>query len=164
MFTCHAAILFAISLPVLPQSTKAELLGSIRDQSGLPVPAAGVELTNALTGMAAAATTGSGGEYQFLALPGGEYRLAVSKDGFAPVTREGIRLRVGDRVELDFELQLGDARQTIEVTAAAPLFAGEKELRNLLQALINDGTICLSGILVKPSAPVKTAGKRGPLG
>ena len=65
--------------------------------------------------------TGDDGTYRFLALPPGEYRVAVSKEGLAPLKRDGIRLRVGDRLELDLDLHLGDTSQTLEVTADAPL-------------------------------------------
>jgi len=65
-------------------------------------------------------TSDEGGAYQFLALPAGSYRLAVSKDGFAALKRDGIILRVGDRLEVNLD-RAGDASQIVEVTAAAPL-------------------------------------------
>lgn len=120
-FNRIAFFLFLSALPALAQSTKAELLGLIRDPAGLPVREAAIELTNTGTGLTAKTNTGDEGAYQFLALPAGEYRLAVSKDGFTQVKREGIVLRVGDRTSLDFDLQIGNASQTVEITAFPPL-------------------------------------------
>ncbi len=121
-----ACFLLLSALPALSQSTKAELLGLIRDPAGLPVRDAAVEVTNAQTGLAAQTASTEEGTYQFLALPAGEYQLAVSKSGFTPVKREGILLRIGDRTSLDFDLPVGDASQTLEVTAAPPLLQASR--------------------------------------
>lgn len=108
--------------PPLPaQSTKAELLGTVHDPAKLAVSNAEVRLTNVLTGIHSTSQTGVDGQYQFLALPAGEYRLSIVRDGFAPLTRDGIVLRVGDRTAIDLDLKLGDASQSVQVTAAAPL-------------------------------------------
>ncbi len=82
---------------------------------------AAVNLTNLETGVAFSTVTRDDGAYQFFALPSGDYRLSAAKDGFALLKREGIILRVGDRRSLDIDLKLGDASQTVEVTAAPPL-------------------------------------------
>jgi hypothetical protein len=103
------------------QATKAELLGVVRDPSGRPVPSVVVELRNNGMGLATVGLSAGDGGYQFLALPTGVYRLTAVKDGFPPLVRDGISLRVGDRVELNLELRLGDSSQVVEVTAAAPL-------------------------------------------
>jgi len=115
-------LLLVCSVPSgFAQSTKADLLGVIRDPAGLPVAAAEVELRNPATGLLFSQATGLDGGYQFLALPAGEYQLAITKLRFAPLKREKILLRVGDRLVLDVDLRLGDASQTVEVTAAPPL-------------------------------------------
>ncbi|MBI2689712.1 MAG: TonB-dependent receptor [Acidobacteria bacterium] len=98
----------------------------VRDPSGLPVQSSNVVLTNWRTGLPANAVTTEDGAYQFLALPPGEYRLTVTKDGFAPLRRDGILLRVGDRVSVDLQLKVGDAGQSVEVTAAPPLLQSGK--------------------------------------
>lgn len=118
---CSAAAFLLLALPLHAQSIRAELVGVVRDPSGLAAKAARVEVTNSETGLTAVADTGGEGAYQFLALPAGNYRLAVGKEGFAPLKREGIDLRVGDRVTLDLDLNLGDASEVVEVTAAPPL-------------------------------------------
>ncbi len=118
------ALLFVSS--AVAQATKAELLGVIRDPSNLPVRGAQLVLTNPATGLAANASTNDEGAYQFLALPAGDYLLKVSKEGFAALNRDGLTLRVGDRLALDLALQLGDAGQAVEVTAAPPLLQSSR--------------------------------------
>ncbi len=115
-----AGLLFLPPL-VIAQSTKAELFGVLRDSSRLPLSAALVELTNSATGLTASATTSQAGNFQFLALPAGPYKLKVSKAQFAPLIKDGITLRVGDHIELALALTLGDTNQVVEVNAAPPL-------------------------------------------
>ena len=116
----------ALALSVDAQSTKSELLGVVRDPGGLPVRSASVTLKNIATGVDVSTSTGGDGSYQFLAAPSGDYRLTVSKEGFALLRRDGIAVRVGDRLTLDLVLNLGPANQTVSVTAAAPLLQSSR--------------------------------------
>ncbi|MBS1828916.1 MAG: TonB-dependent receptor [Acidobacteria bacterium] len=125
MYKCLFGLLL-MATPLKGQSTKAELLGTVRDASGLAVQSAQVTLSNLSTGVTSTASTSETGAYQFLALPAGEYRIALSKDGFAPLTRDGVVLRIGDRTTMDLELKVGDASQSIQVTAAAPLLQSSR--------------------------------------
>lgn len=119
-------MLMLSALHLQAQSTKAELLGTVRDPGGLAVQAAAVKLTNLLTGWTASSHSSEDGGFLFLAVPAGEYRLDVSKHGFAALTRNGIVLRVGDRISIDLTLQVGDASQSVQVTANAPLLQSSR--------------------------------------
>ena len=113
--------------PRLPaQSTKAELFGTVHDPAKLAVGNAQVRLTNERTGIVATSPTEANGQYQFLALPAGEYRLTVNHDGFAPLTRDSIALRIGDRIAIDLQLKVGDAAQSVQVSAAPPLLQSDR--------------------------------------
>ncbi|MCC7496580.1 MAG: TonB-dependent receptor [Bryobacterales bacterium] len=121
---------FGILMVLVPQlraqSTKAELFGVIRDPAGLPASGTSVKLVNTGTGFTRCAQAGSDGVYRFLALPPGAYRLSADHFGFAPLVREGITLRVGERLALDMALAIGGSSQQIEVTAAAPLLQASR--------------------------------------
>ncbi|MCZ2156645.1 MAG: carboxypeptidase regulatory-like domain-containing protein [Bryobacterales bacterium] len=103
------------------QSTKAELFGIVRDPGSLPVNGATVDLVNTGTDAKLSVASDANGNYHFFALPAGTYSIAVAKEGFAKLRRDGIVLRVGDQISIDLELRVGDITQSIEVTAAAPL-------------------------------------------
>jgi hypothetical protein len=107
-----------ISVLIHGQATKCELLVRVLDPAGLPVHGAVVAVSHAGTGWSART---EGEDVPFLALPAGEYRVSVSARGFAPVEREGVVLRVGDRVSLDVSLRLSEDRQAVEVTGEPPL-------------------------------------------
>ena len=103
------------------QSTKAELFGVIRDPSGLPISGTVVDLRNADTQAKQSLDSDVSGSFHFSALSAGNYEVTAAKPGFATLHRLGILLSVGDRVNLDLELTIGNTAESIEVTAAAPL-------------------------------------------
>lgn len=115
------ALFLLTALPLIGQASKAELYGIVRDPAGLAISGAKLEAVRIETGLATTATTDSEGRYQFLALPAGDYRLSVEKASFAPLRRDGIVLRVGDRMAIDLQLQVGDAGTAMNVTSAPPL-------------------------------------------
>ncbi|MCX6607828.1 MAG: TonB-dependent receptor [Acidobacteria bacterium] len=119
-------VVLLLAPPLPAQSTKAELFGTVQDPAKLAVANAQVHLTNTRTGFVATSPTDANGQYQFLALPSGEYRINITHDGFAPLTRDGIALRIGDRVAMDLQLTLGDAAQSVQVSAAPPLLQSNR--------------------------------------
>ncbi len=99
----------------------AELFGAIVDPSGLAVPQAKIEAEDQATMVRYSAVSDARGEYHILGLPAGQYTLTVEQPGFHTFHQSGITLRLGDRINLDVKLDLGQPSQTIDVTAAAPL-------------------------------------------
>ncbi|MCX6593537.1 MAG: TonB-dependent receptor [Acidobacteria bacterium] len=116
-------LLLAISLSqnLHAQAAKAELLGTVRDAAGLEVAGAAASATNLATGFRQSVTTGSDGRYHLFGLLPGRYDIQIAASGFAPFTRPGIVLALGDRHTLDVTLAVGDVQQTVAVTAQAPL-------------------------------------------
>lgn len=102
------------------------MFGVIRDPGGLPVGSATVDLVNVATEGRSSVRTDLEGAYNFFALPAGTYRIEVAKEGFSALRRDGLVLRVGDRLGLDLDLKIGDISQTVEVTAAAPLLQSSR--------------------------------------
>jgi hypothetical protein len=103
------------------QSTKAELFGIVSDPSGLAVANARVELTQVPTQVTVITETDAEGSYHVFALGAGEYQISITKPGFKVLRRDGVMLRVGERLALDLALQVGDVSESMVVTAAAPL-------------------------------------------
>jgi hypothetical protein len=115
------ATLIAISLSCFGQAGKAELFGAIQDPQGLATAAAKVTCEEQATGVRYNVMTGERGEYHLLGMAAGEYVLTVEKPGFRPYRQEGIALRIGDQIRLNVKLELGQASQSVEVTARASL-------------------------------------------
>lgn len=103
------------------QTGSGQLLGSVSDTTGRPVPGVSLRLENRSTGYKAEALSGDDGRWSFQAVSPGTYSLTAAKSGFRPLIREHFRISVADRIGLDLTLTVGDISQELLVTADAPL-------------------------------------------
>lgn len=95
--------------------TSGTIVGTVTDSSGAVVSGASVQLTNTGTGAVVERTTNSMGEYNFVALPPGQYRIRGSHPGFSPVVVSGITLEVNQTSRYDLKLPVGATQQTVTV-------------------------------------------------
>ncbi len=100
------ALLTSSPGPVEAQGvTTAAVAGRVIDAAGAPVVGARVQLRQVGTGALAEALTGEEGRFYLTNLrPGGPYTLSVSRIGYQTVTREGLTLRIGQRLDVEVEL------------------------------------------------------------
>ena len=106
---------------VLAQSSSTSLRGTVTDPSGSAVVGANVTLANPESKTERTATTGTQGEYQFLLLSPGTYRLKVSAAGFAGYEQTGLQLLVSTPATANVQLKLGQTTESIKVTIEAPV-------------------------------------------
>ncbi|HMF75855.1 MAG TPA: carboxypeptidase-like regulatory domain-containing protein [Bryobacteraceae bacterium] len=107
------------------QTFYGSIVGSATDPSGSSVPGAEVTLVNTATADRRTTQTNSDGNFDFVNLVPGHYRLDVQKTGFKHVTHEDIEVQVQATVRADAGMQLGDVTQTVEVSAQAALLQTE---------------------------------------
>jgi hypothetical protein len=98
------------------QST-ALLRGTVSDPQGALIPSAAVTLSNSSTGFIRTTITNPQGEYQFLQVAPGTYKLVVEKVGFTLATRTDVQLMVNTPATLDLRLELGRTAETVNVSA-----------------------------------------------
>ncbi len=103
------------------QESRATLLGTVTDQSGAVVPGVEVAVVNANTNVRVTLITSQSGYYEATFLIPGRYRLEGVLAGFKRYVREDIELRTGERVTLDFKLELGQPNEQVTVVATAPM-------------------------------------------
>ncbi|HEU4837156.1 MAG TPA: carboxypeptidase-like regulatory domain-containing protein, partial [Pyrinomonadaceae bacterium] len=103
------------------QEFRGSLTGKISDPNGAVVPGSKVEIRNIETGIVTSATTGEDGAYSFSLLPPGKYSLTVTKDNFNTAVREGIQVRVADRLTLDVQLEIGVTAMVTTVASGLTL-------------------------------------------
>lgn len=103
------------------QVAGATLSGTVTDPSGGAVPDARVTILNKATGVTRDATAGSGGFYSVPNLLPGVYDITVTASGFSASKQSDVTLTVGAQQVLNVSLKIGEATQTVDVTAAAPL-------------------------------------------
>jgi hypothetical protein len=120
--SCVIALL-ASSTTVAGQTARsASIAGAILDESGGVLPGVAVTLTSpALQVRELNRVSDERGEYQFVDLPPGTYRLTYELEGFSTLAREDIRLTTGFAARVDVSLKVGALAQTLTVTGQSPL-------------------------------------------
>jgi hypothetical protein len=110
---------------VYAQIGAGALVGEVRDEAGLPLPGATVELCQEATNRTRNVITAREGTFRFPNLLPGDYRLIATLDGFRTLDRHPIRVATGETIRVDLELSVGDVHETVTVTAEAPLLRAE---------------------------------------
>ena len=122
--TFPAAAVLALAL-ALPAASAAQSLASVQgfvsDDTGASLPGVTIELVDLERGLRRTAITSQGGFFALRAVPGGLYDLVASLAGFRTSRREGVRLLVGQSLEVDLRLGLAALEETVLVTGQAPL-------------------------------------------
>jgi hypothetical protein len=97
------------------------------------IPGAEVSLKSLATGAISKISVGESGLFRFPNLQAGGYELTVSARGFRDFVQRGISLSINDTVNVNVRLEVGQAEQTIEVTAdASPLNVENAELKQAI--------------------------------
>ena len=105
--------------------TSGDITGEVKDQSGAAAPNATVTATNADTNVARTTNTNDAGIYSFPGLIPGKYSVKVVAKGFESITKTNIELQVQQTARVDFAIAVGQASQTIEVSASGELLTTE---------------------------------------
>src|SRR5216683_838947 len=111
--------LFSLS-PLHAQSTNASLTGRITDSSKSVVPNVLVVAINTGTRIHYETVTNATGSYYVTDLPPGTYRIEVEKVGFKAVIKSDLVLHVQDALEINFEMVLGSASESVTVRGGVP--------------------------------------------
>src|SRR5262245_36885835 len=105
---CLSLVLFAAMVAAAgAQDFRGAITGRVTDESGGALPGVTVTATNVATNVASSTTTGGVGDYNILYLTPGTYSVSAELSGFKKLVREGIQVRIGDRVGLDLKMEIG---------------------------------------------------------
>lgn len=120
---CFLAIvlLAAMASGVHSQEFRGSISGRVTDSSKGRLPGATVTVTNVATNVGSTTTTNGEGEYNVLYLTPGTYTLTIELSGFKKMVREGLEVRIGDKLAVDTTLDVGRVEETVSVTAESPL-------------------------------------------
>ncbi|MBI4889269.1 MAG: carboxypeptidase regulatory-like domain-containing protein [Acidobacteria bacterium] len=103
------------------QESRGGLLGRVTDASGAAISGAKVTAQNLATNTVISGTSNHEGNFEIPYLIAGVYRVTAEMSGFSKAVRDNIELRTGDRLTLDFQLQLGAIADSITVNAESPM-------------------------------------------
>lgn len=124
-------LLILAAFTATAQEFRGLVAGKITDPNGAVVPGSKVEIKNVETGIVSSAVTGEDGTYNFPLLPPGKYQLTVTKENFNTAVRDGIEVRVADRLTLDVQLEIGVTAMVTTVATGLTLETG----------MVNTGTV-----------------------
>ncbi len=124
-FICFLLSFFLLASVLFAQRDLGTVSGTITDASGAAVPNARITIANDATGVATNSQTNDAGSYTIPALIPGTYTLTVEESGFQKAQQKGIIVNPGEPATVSIALQVGNASQTVEVTATAPLLQTE---------------------------------------
>jgi hypothetical protein len=101
-------------------SNSGTVRGTVTDPSGAVIPGATVHLINEVSGLNQTVRTDATGQFVFANIPFNPYRISVTADGFAPLSKSfEIRSVVG--TNLNLVLQVTGGSQTVTVEASGDL-------------------------------------------
>ncbi len=114
-------ILIAVPLPVLAEGGEAGAVrGTVTDPTGAVIPSATVHLANEVSGLSLTVTSGADGQFDFPNVPFNPYRISVSAEGFAPMSRS-VEIRSVVGISLNLVLHVAGASQTVTVESSGDL-------------------------------------------
>lgn len=118
------AVFAAMLLPTmvcLAQTTNATLVGTVLDPQNAAVVGATVAVKNVGTGVTRTVTTDALGNYRVFPLNPGTYEVTATMSGFRTKVASHVILEVASNVKVDFQLEVGQVTETVEVSAAAAM-------------------------------------------
>ena len=109
------------------QNVYGTIAGTITDSSGAAIANATLTLTNLGTGEKHTMEASPSGQYTFVNILPGRYRVEGEKSGFKKVVREPVVVEIESGLRVDLVLQVGAQTETVEVTGEAPLLQPETQ-------------------------------------
>src|SRR6476661_9800902 len=111
-------LLLSVMASAQSQSTTGNIEGRMTDQNGAVVPNIAVSVTNQDTGFGKTSVSDGDGNYLFVLLPPGSYRVeTAAAQGFGASKFENVRVTVGAKTNLDITLNAGGSAVVVDVNA-----------------------------------------------
>jgi hypothetical protein len=115
---------FAV-LEMFGQGGTGTITGIVTDQQGAVVPNAQIEAKNSATGQVYPGASSAAGVYTISQVPPGVYDLTVKAQGFKTYTHKNMQVQVAVVLNQNVPLEVGQANETVTVTAEATLLQTE---------------------------------------
>src|ERR1041384_1156784 len=109
-------VLIASNAGAQTQITTGTIQGTVVDVNGAVVPGANVEIMNLGTNSSRTLTTDEDGRFVAPLLQPGNYRVTVSKQGFATYVLPSTALTVGQALSIPFSIKVSEVAETVTVT------------------------------------------------
>ncbi len=126
-------ISLAVSLAAWAQVVGGSVTGTVRDETGASLSGAAVSVKNLETGAERRLITNSTGKYSAPSIAVGRYQISAAKEGFSSRVKSGIDLVVGQSIEVDLVLPVGEIHQVVTVQeTASPVSVSTQQTSGLV--------------------------------
>ncbi len=119
------ACLMVLASLAFSQVGNGTITGVVTDSTGAVVAGTTVEATNTQTGIVFRGVSTNSGDYTITDLPVGLYAVSVTAKGFKTYTHTNLALAATQTLREDIALQVGNASESVTVTAEASLLTTE---------------------------------------
>src|SRR5262245_59672998 len=116
--------LAGLGLCALAQDNSGNVYGKVVDEKGDAVPGGSATLTGPLAPRTT--TVDVNGNFRFLKVPPGVYKVRVEMPGFAPWEQEKVVVTLGKNTDVATTLRLANIQETVTVTGSTPLIDTRK--------------------------------------
>src|SRR5689334_9151942 len=100
-------VLALVALPSRTFGQNGTVVGTVTDPQGGVVAGVTITITNTDTGLVKTFTTNESGAYVAPDLNIGRYNIKASASGFKVAEQKDLKLQVGDRLRIDFQMAMG---------------------------------------------------------
>ena len=129
------AVILAAPEPMRAQGLFGSITGVVTDATGAVVPNATVKVTNVNTGVVTTIKTNNEGIYTASSLNPGTYKVQAEAQGFKTAVANDVIVAVNASPRLNLSLEIGQASETVSVTASSALLQTEQS--NVSQSVGN---------------------------
>src|SRR5258708_32632635 len=98
----------------------ASIQGGVKDQSGAGVAKAKIQLVNTATGVTSVATGDDSGNYRFVSLAPGRYKIIVAAAGVAK-SEADVTLLTEQNLNVPISVKVGSVSESVVVSTEAPV-------------------------------------------
>ena len=130
------ATMLLVAVPIFAQATLGNLTGTVI-MDGAPLPGVTVTISSPALQGTRVAYTDVNGNYNFAALPPGDYTVNFSMESMQPVTTT-TRVSLGGTARANATMRMSAVAESITVTAAAPAVLETTEVQTNLQSDLID--------------------------
>lgn len=115
-----AAMLIVCASAAVAQTALGTITGTVVDPTGAPIPNVEITARATATSLTFSAKSNDSGVYVIPSVPIGEFTVVATATGFKQVQRTGVNVEVSQRLRLDFNMEIGSASESVDVTAEIP--------------------------------------------
>lgn len=125
LFVC----LLALTCALQAQFETSSVLGTVKDSTDAVLGGAKVTLTSLGTNISVSRDTDENGNFEFVNVKPGRYKLEAEKSGFSNASAADFVVNVGARQRVDLTMPVGQVVETVQVTAAVSVVEADSSQR-----------------------------------